>query len=428
MTFCVKHCDDDVVSTIHFVSDALAKNNNQKHFYTNHNKEFLQEQTSVNHRLMNSINQLDQSNKTILRELHDQSLILNKLNTNHRYDYGNIKKILFNFAQTSKESKSQLQKIGQSLQVTNGLLDSQTEFNKTHNNRTEKLEKAITKLQGSVNRQRNFLNNYAIQQNSASENIKGQLNQHGQRFDTQMKVIQNVLDEQKRFFTIVSKNLEEQNLLHKIYSDKEDQLMPQNQQEELLKLLNDQFYKQKKILMDLSETQNTQFHLVVSQFKEQNHFNNQMSEKQELAEEMDELVFEEIKLQTTQQDDLFNYLQDSLNRQQGFLLQLSDNQNRQLEKVKVNLENIIEVDAQQKVDLLEIKDSIEKLLIVKGNLGILLSKLPPDYPLKQIVVGGVPIEVEKLILVNHKTGIAFFSNGMQTISFDIEKIEAIHWD
>lgn len=415
-------------SKVHLVSTALAQNNSQKHFYTNHNAEFLEEQTTVNHLLMKTISQLDQSSKTILSELRDQSIILNKLNNNHRYDYGNIKKILFNFAQTSKESKSYLQKLGQSLQGVNVLLDSQSEFNEVSNNRTEKLEKALTKIQGSVNRQRNFLNHFTIQQNSSLENIKDQLDQHGQQFDTQKEIIKNVLEEQKRFFTIVSKNLEEQNLLHKIYSDKKEQLIPQLHQEEMLKQLNDQFNKQKKMLIDLSEIQSNQFHLLVNQFKEQNHFNNQMSEKQELAEEMDELIFEEIKLQTTQQDDIYNYLQDSLNRQQGFLLQLSDNQNRQLEKVKVNLENIKEVDAQQSEALSEVKESIEKLINIRGNLGTLLSKLPPDYPLKQIVVGGVPIAVEKLILINQKTGIAFFSNGMQTISFDIEKIEAIHWD
>jgi len=415
-------------SKVHLVSTALAKNNSQKHFYTNYNAEFLEEQTTVNHLLMRTISQLDQSSKTILSELRDQSIILNKLNNNHRYDYGNIKKILYNFAQTSKESKSYLQKLGQSLQVVNVLLDNQSEFNEVTNNRTEKLEKALTKIQGSVNRQRNFLNNFSIQQNSSFENIKGRLDQHGQQFDTQKEIIQNVLEEQKRFFTIVSQNLEEQNLLHKIYSDKEDQLITPIHQEEMLIQLKDQFNKQKKILIDLSEIQSNQFHLLVNQFKEQNHFNNQMSEKQELSEEMDELIFEEIKLQTTQQDDIYNYLQDSLNRQQGFLLQLSDNQNRQLEKIKVNLENIKEVDAQQSEALSEVRESIETLINIRGNLGTLLSKLPPDYPLKQIVVGGVSIAVEKLVLVNQKTGIAFFSNGMQTISFDVEKIEAIHWD
>ncbi|SDN58489.1 hypothetical protein SAMN05518871_10667 [Psychrobacillus sp. OK028] len=304
-------------SKVHLVSAALKKNNSQKHFYTNHHIEFLEEQSSVNQLLLNSVSQLDQSSKTILRELHDQRVILDKLNTNHRYDYGNIKKILLNFAHTSKETKSHLQKVSQTLQAINVHWDNQSEFNEVTDARTENLEKALKNLQGSVNRQRNFLNNLAITQNNFFENIKGQFDQRELQSDAQTKTIEDVLEEQKRFFTIISKNLEEQNLLHD---------------------------------------------LILNQFKEQKAFNSRLSEKLELSDEMDELILEEIQLQMTQQDDIYNYLQDSLNRQQGFLLQLSDNQNRQLEKVKISLENIKEAKTQQMEALLEVKESIEKLL------------------------------------------------------------------
>lgn len=412
-------------SKVHLVSAALGKNNNQNHFYNNPHLEFLEEQTSVNKHLMNCVSQLDQSCKTILNDIRDQNIILNKLNNNHRYDYGNIKKILLNFAQTSKESKSQLQKVGQTLQVIHVHLDNQSEFNEVTNKRTENLERALSKLQGSVNRQRNFLNNFAIKQNSSFDNINAQLGQHGKQFDTQREIIQDVIEEQKRFFTIVSKNLKEQNLLHKIYSDKEDELIHNNT---IFNLLNEQFNRQKEILIELSETQNNQFDLIVNQFKEQNHFNNCLSEKQALSEEMDELIFEEIKLQITQQDDIYNYLQDSLNRQQGFLLQLSDNQNRQLEKVTTSLGNIKETEARHNDTLTEVKASIEKILYAKGNIGRHLSKLPPDYPIKQVILSGVAIPVEKIVLVNQNTGIAFFASGTQTLSIDIEKIEGIHWE
>ncbi|MCK1996974.1 hypothetical protein MPH47_06985 [Psychrobacillus psychrodurans] len=427
-------------SKVHLVSAALEKNNNQDHFYNNPHLEFLEKQTSVNNHLMNCVSQLDQSCNTILKDIRDQNIILNKLNNNHRYDYGNIKKILLNFAQTSKESKSQLQKVGQTLQVIHVHLDNQSEFNDVTNKRTKNLERALTKLQGSVNRQRNFLNNFAIKQNSSFDNINAQLGQHGKQFDTQREIIQNVIEEQKRFFTIVSKNLKEQNLLHKIYSGKQDDLIHNNtilsndilskidHQAEIFNLLNEQFNRQKEILIELSETQNNQFDLIVNQFKEQNDFNNCLSEKQELSEEMDELIFEEIKLQITQQDDIYNYLQDSLNRQQGFLLQLSDNQNRQLKKVTDSLGNIKETEVRHNDTLTEVKASIEKILYAKGNIGRHLSKLPPDSPIKQVILSGVAIPVEKLVLVNQNTGIAFFASGTQTISIDIEKIEGIHWE
>lgn len=427
-------------SKVHLVPASLAKSNSQSHFYTNHFMEFLEEQSSVNHRLMDSYFQLEQSSKTLTRDIRHQNLTLNKLNNNHRYDYANIKKLLLNFIQTSNESKSQLQKQQQTLQKINEHLENHSQLNEVTNKRAENQEKALTQLQGSVNRQRNFLNNFAIKQNISLDNIKHQLDQQEERVDTQKEVIQNLLVEQQRFFTIVSESFEQQNHFDKISSMKQDQLIQRNKvkfnslqsqidhQEDVVNLLNEQLNNQKEILLDLSETQNNQLDLVVNQLKQQSHFQNQLNEKRELSDEMDELIQEELNLQLIQQDDIYNYLQDSLNRQQGFLLQLSDSQNRQFKKIMIQLENIKLTDTQQVKALSEVKESVQNLLYVKGNLAKLLSKLPPYYPIKQIVVAGVSINVEKLIKVNQKTGIALLSTSTQTISVDVEKIEAIHWE
>lgn len=427
-------------SKVHLVPASLAKSNSQSHFYTNHFMEFLEEQSSVNHRLMDSYFQLEQSSKTLTRDIRHQNLTLNKLNNNHRYDYANIKKLLLNFIQTSNESKSQLQKQQQTLQKINEHLENHSQLNEVTNKRAENQEKALTQLQGSVNRQRNFLNNFAIKQNISLDTIKHQLDQQEERVDTQKEVIQNLLVEQQRFFTIVSESFEQQNHFDKISSMKQDQLIQRNKvkfnslqsqidhQEDVVNLLKEQLDNQKEILLDLSETQNNQLDLVVNQLIQQSHFQNQLNEKRELSDEMDELIQEELNLQLIQQDDIYNYLQDSLNRQQGFLLQLSDSQNRQFKKIMIQLENIKLTDTQQVKALSEIKESVQNLLYVKGNLAKLLSKLPPYYPIKQIVVAGVSINVEKLIKVNQKTGIALLSTSTQTISVDIEKIEAIHWE
>ncbi|WP_419960761.1 hypothetical protein [Psychrobacillus sp. BM2] len=456
-------------SKVHLVSAALAKNNNQDHFYTNQHLEFLEEQTSINHRFMNSVSQLDQTCETILRDLHDQSTILNKLNNNHRYDYGNIKKILFNLAQTTRGYGSHLQKQEFTLQAINEHLDNQSKLNELESKRATNHDKVLYQIQGSLNRQRNFLNNFAIKQISSFDNIKHQLDHQAEvkvqlqkRLDIQNDFIQNVLEEQKRFFTIVSNYSEEQNRFHEI---KQDQLIQENKetfnslqskldhQEEAFHLLHEQFYRQNEAISNLSENQNSQFDLIFNQLKEQNHLKKQSGEKQPLAQEIDELILEEIKLQIIQQDDLYNYLQDSLNRQQGFLMQLSDSQNRQLEKITNNLESHYAVNKQsmdrqdslirlneqmldnlnkqcthQESSLKEIKELIEKTLYSKGNIGRFLSKLPPNYPITEVTVSGLAIAVEKIILINQKTGIAFFSNEMQTISVDIEKIEAIKWE
>ena len=427
-------------SKVHLVPASLAKSNNQSHFYTNHFMEFLEEQSAVNHRLMDSYFQLDQSSKTLTRDIRHQNLTLNKLNNNHRYDYANIKKLLLNFIQTSNESKSQLQKQQLTLQKINEHLESHSHLNEVTNKRAENHEKALIQLQRNVNRQRNFLNNFALKQDISLDNIKHQLDHQEERVDTQKEVLQNLLVEQQRFFTIVSESFEQQNHFDKISSMKQDQLIQRNNvkfnslqsqidhQEDVVNLLNEQLNNQKEILLDLSETQNNQLDLVVNQLKQQSHFHNQLNEKRELSDEMDELIQEELNLQLIQQDDIYNYLQDSLNRQQGFLLQLSDSQNRQFKKIMIQLENIKKIDTQQVKDLSEVNESVQSLLNVKGNLAKLLSKLPPYYPIKQIVVAGVSINVEKLIKVNQKTGIALLSTSTQTISVDVEKIEVIHWE
>lgn len=143
-------------SKVHLVSAALAKNNNQDHFYTNQHLDFLEVQSSVNHHLMNSISQLDQSCKTILSEIRNQNQSLNKLNNNHKYDYVNLKKILFNLAQTTRGYGSHLQKQTYSLQNINEHLDEQSKFNELNSKRTTNHEKVLNQLQGSINRQRNF--------------------------------------------------------------------------------------------------------------------------------------------------------------------------------------------------------------------------------------------------------------------------------
>ncbi|QUG40194.1 hypothetical protein KD050_12855 [Psychrobacillus sp. INOP01] len=393
-------------SKVHLVSAALAKNKNQDHFYTNHHLEFLEEQTSVNHHLMNSISQLDQSCKTILSEIRIQNQALNKLNNNHKYDYVNLKKILFNLAQTTRGYGSHLQKQEYTLQNINEHLDKQSKVNELNSKRAINHEKGLNQLQGSLNRQRNFLNNFAFKQDSSFDNIKHQLGYQKEanvelqnRLDIQQNSIQNILEEQKQFSTIVSNYSEEQNRFHEIQENKEIFNNLQSQlvhQEEAFNLFQEQFYRQKEVINDLSENQN-------SQLKAQNHFHKQLSEKQQLSEVMGELILEEIKLQITQQDDIYNYLQDSLNRQQGFLLQLSDNQNRQLEKITNNLkshqelnkksmvkqdsliqlnehvlDNIVKQCTQQEESLKEIKELIEKTLYSKGNIGTFLSKLPPN--------------------------------------------------
>ena len=92
------------------------------------------------------------------------------------------------------------------------------------------------------------------------------------------------------------------------------------------------------------------------------------------------------------------------------------------------LDNLNKQYTQQENSLKEIKESIEKTLYSKGNIDRFLSKLPPNYPITEVTVSGLAIAVEKIIQINQKTGIAFFSNGTQTISVDIEKIEAIKWE
>ena len=75
----------------------------------------------------------------------------------------------------------------------------------------------------------------------------------------------------------------------------------------------------------------------------------------------------------------------------------------------------------------EVKRLLEKVLQVKGSIRTLIASLPPNYPVKQVIVGGTSIPLESFVFVNKDTDIANFSNGTETISIPIQNIDTIHW-
>ncbi|MCG7344188.1 hypothetical protein MHZ92_08590 [Sporosarcina sp. ACRSL] len=100
-------------------------------------------------------------------------------------------------------------------------------------------------------------------------------------------------------------------------------------------------------------------------------------------------------------------------------------------KIGVMQEKVIgkleEHDLQRKREAEEVEKSIGKILQAKKSIGTLLATLPPKYPIQRIVVDGGPIDVDHLLNVNEKEGVAYFGASSGVVTVAIDRLDAIHW-
>ncbi|MFJ8066663.1 hypothetical protein ACIQYS_18885 [Psychrobacillus sp. NPDC096426] len=128
------------------------------------------------------------------------------------------------------------------------------------------------------------------------------------------------------------------------------------------------------------------------------------------------------------QYELLNRLQQSVNKHELYNKTAMEKQDT-LEKMnEIMLKNMKQLELQLEEAFEEVKILVEKVLQVKESIRTLLCSLPPNYPIKQVIVGGVAIPLESLVFVNNETDIATFSNGTETISIPLQNIDTIHWE
>lgn len=82
---------------------------------------------------------------------------------------------------------------------------------------------------------------------------------------------------------------------------------------------------------------------------------------------------------------------------------------------------------QQLQEVQSVEKSIDKILDAKKSIGRLLSKLPPEYPVKEIVVDGTVMPVIYLLNVDEKKGTAFFMTETGIVTVAIDELDAIRW-
>jgi len=120
-----------------------------------------------------------------------------------------------------------------------------------------------------------------------------------------------------------------------------------------------------------------------------------------------------------QYDDLHDVL-DMLDRMSSHHAKLEEMQEKVIDKLE-------EHDLQRKREAEEVEKSIGKILHAKKSIGMLLSTLPPNYPIKRIVADGMTIDVDHLLNVDQKKGVAYFSAPSGIVTVAIDKLDAIHW-
>lgn len=113
------------------------------------------------------------------------------------------------------------------------------------------------------------------------------------------------------------------------------------------------------------------------------------------------------------------------------VLDMLDRINANHEKIGEMHEKVIdkleEQDRRRKQEAEEVEKSIEKILLAKKSIVKLLSTLPPTYPIQRIVVDGGTIDVDYLLNVDEKKGVAYFSSSTGIVTAAIDKLDAIHW-
>ena len=194
-------------------------------------------------------------------------------------------------------------------------------------------------------------------------------------------------------------------------------------QDEALVRLQRSVNRQKMFLNNLVIKQDNYYNSILEKFEENNTINENSLEKQDLHE-----VFDEQKKLSIKLDNYYENVSNYLKEHNASFEKSLEKQEVLTKQNEIILENLKRQEVHQEKAIYEVKKLLEKFLLIKSGIIKLLSSLPPNYPIKQIVAGGVSIPVESLLLVNNKTGKAFFSNGIKTISIDVEKIEAIHWE
>lgn len=120
-----------------------------------------------------------------------------------------------------------------------------------------------------------------------------------------------------------------------------------------------------------------------------------------------------------QNDDLHDVL-DMLDRISADHAKIGEMQETVIDKLE-------EHDLQRRQEAEEVERSIGKILLAKQSVGMLLSSLPPTYPMQRIVVDGATIDVDHLLNVDEKKGIAYFSSPTGIVTAAIDQLDAIHW-
>jgi uncharacterized protein YPO0396 len=120
-----------------------------------------------------------------------------------------------------------------------------------------------------------------------------------------------------------------------------------------------------------------------------------------------------------QYDDLQDAL-DMLDRISSNHAKIGELQEKVIDKLEAH-------DLQRKREIAEVEKSIGKILNAKKSIGMLLSTLPPKYPIQRIVADGMTIDVDHLLNVDDKKGVAYFSSSTGIVTVAIDKLDAIHW-
>lgn len=251
-------------------------------------------------------------------------------------------------------------------------------------------------------------------------------------------ILDNIQKQDANFNTQKNKerhhHLQLKSILRKISLATQDNQDFLDNQEGSIQKVMDQLTKQAEVS---SKLQNSTIHQRASlknlAIRQNNYFEHIMKrlEDQDIRQKT---LFEKIAMQQVR-------LQHQFGKQDGFYETITNQfeDNKRLNTTILEKQDILELGQQQLMINIEaqgiqqeevlsdVKDLLSKLKEAKGSINKLLSSLPTNYPIKQLVVSGETIPIKSFVMSNENTGVAIFSNDTESIYVAIDKIEAIYW-
>lgn len=195
-----------------------------------------------------------------------------------------------------------------------------------------------------------------------------------------------------------------------------------NEYEERSELMTQQINQQKKAqtTLDRQLIENIQQHYkMIQRIQEQEQRHEELEEQLHKQEVKRREVANQLLLQEKMQEKLENHLREQEQQQEIVMGEVNHIQEELLQ----------EKEERKKTE--EVKkhphEEIQALFSYVSPISEMLTKLPPNYPVDTLYLGGKEVHVSNFVKILPNLGVAHFRNGEKLITVDYHSVHGVKW-